>query len=63
MMNGLQKEGIFFFFIICFSSDGDVTIRCGNSCQWVVFVSCQYMNRVNIRQPKPDTNNKRVNIR
>ena len=37
--------------------------RGGNSCQWVVFVSCQYTNRVNIRQPKPDTNNKRVNIR
>ena len=37
--------------------------RGGNSCRWVVFVSCQYTNRVNIRQPKPDTNNKRVNIR
>ena len=37
--------------------------RGGNSCQWVMFVSYQCMNRVNIRQPKPDTNNKRVNIR
>ena len=35
----------------------------GNLCQWVVFVSCQCTDRVNIRQPKPDTNNKRVNIR
>ena len=37
--------------------------RGGNSCKWIVFVSCQYMNRVNIHQSKPDTNNKRVNIR
>ena len=37
--------------------------RVGNSCPWVVFVSCQCMNRINIRQPKLDTNNKRVNIR
>ena len=40
-----------------------VVNRGGNSCQWVVFVSCQCTNRVNIRQLKPDTNNKRVNIR
>ena len=33
-----------------------------NSCRWVVFVSYQYMDRVNIRQPKSDTNNKYVNI-
>ena len=39
-----------------------LNIRGGNLCQWVVFVSCQCTNRVNIRQPKPDTNNKRVNI-
>ena len=38
-------------------------IRGGNSCRWVVFVSCQCTDRVNIHQPKPDTNNKRVNIR
>ena len=37
--------------------------RADNSCRWIVFVSCQYTNRVNICQPKPDTNNKRVNIR
>ena len=37
--------------------------RGGNSCQWVVFVLCQYTDRVNIRQLKPDTNNKRINIR
>ena len=36
--------------------------RGGNTCRWVVFVSCQCTDRVNIRQPKPDTNNKRVNI-
>ena len=38
-------------------------IRGGNSCRWIIFVSYQYMNHINIRQPKPDTNNKRVNIR
>ena len=38
------------------------TNKGGNSCQWVVFVSCQCMNRVNIRQLKSDTNNKRVNV-
>ena len=53
-------------FLFSFSSWASLMFdvdRGGNSCQWVVFVSCQYMNRVNIRQPKPDTNNKRVNIR
>ena len=32
--------------------------RGGNSCPWVVFVSYQCTDRVNIRQPKPNTNNK-----
>ena len=30
---------------------------------WVIFMLCQYMDHVNMRQPKPDTNNKCVNIR
>ena len=41
----------------------NIIYRGGNSCRWVVFLSCQYTDRVNIRQPKPDTNSKRVNIR
>ena len=37
--------------------------RGDNSYRYVVFVSCQYIDRVNNRQPKSDTNNKYVNIR
>ena len=36
--------------------------RGGNSYPWVVFVLYQCTDCVNIRQPKPDTNNKCVNI-
>ena len=37
--------------------------RSGNSCRWIVFVSCQCTDRINIRQPKVDMDNKLVNIR
>ena len=37
--------------------------RGDNSCRWIVFVSYQCMDHVNIRQSKPNTNNKHVNIR
>ena len=40
-----------------------VEIKGGNSCPWVLFVSGQCTDRVNIRHSKPDTKNKRVNIR
>ena len=53
-----------------------VEIKGGNSCPWVlsmgilfklvqllqVYENSQCTDRVNIRQPKPETNNKRVNI-
>ena len=40
-----------------------VVTKGSNSCPWVVFVSSQYTDRINIRQSKPNMNNKRVNIR
>ena len=40
-----------------------VAISGDNSYRWVVFISCQCTDHVNIRQSKPDMNNKRVNIR